>query len=392
MTKVQAENKITFFPVGNGDTTLLSFKDGTNFLIDCNITKDSGDPKIEERYDLVTHLLSILPRDLNNFPHLDVFMLTHPDIDHCRSFSKHFYLGDPTKYNKELDKDKIIVDELWFAPGIFTEKMSELNDEAKKFRNEGRRRMKLYEDKDKNRSDSGNRLRVIGDTDNSKFDEVKKITTKAGESVNLINGKIQSDLNILVLWPEKYITDDNESERNERSIVIKVEFSVNGDDVNNVVILGGDSRIENWKSIIEKFDVGNLKFDIFLAPHHCSWYFFSDLDYKSEPSPNPDDIMVSFVENGKDSEDIRVIVASCKEIKRNEDNPPHYRAANIYKKAVKDENFYCLSEYPDKEKPKPLVFKFTENGPIKEDPVNDSGKSNDNILIQTASKPKTYGV
>lgn len=391
MTKIKQDYKITFFPVGNGDTTLISLKDGTNILMDCNITKNCADPNIEERYDIVEHLLEILPKDTDSISHLGVFILSHPDIDHCRSIGEHFYLGNPSKYDNQNDKDKIIIDELWFAPGIFNEKYGDLNEDAKEFKKEAQRRKKLYENNKIEKSDSGNRLRIIGATDSEELEGVKDITTSAGESVNLINGKIQEEFSFFVLGPVKVENDDSEVERNQRSIILKAEFKIDSEDVNNVVILAGDSRIENWKRIMEKNKLEDLNFDIFMAPHHCSWYFFSCEDYKSKPAPKADDEMIKFIENSKVNGDVRVIVASCKEIKKNEDNPPHYRAANLYKKAVGDDNFYCLSEYPSTDSPKPLVFILSENGPVKQDPEEVTGKKLTSALIKTASTPKTYG-
>lgn len=391
MPKVQSDNKITFFPVGNGDTTLISLKDDTNILLDCNITKNACDPNVVEKYDIVAHLLEMLPRDENNRPHLDVFILSHPDVDHCRSIDKHFYFGDPKKYSDKNDKDKIIIDELWFSPGIFAEKVKDLNEYAKAFKDEAERRKKLYEDKNTTKGNAGNRLRMIGSTDNEELEEIKAITTAAGESINLINGKTQDEFSFFVLGPVKAETDDSEVERNQRSIILKAEFKVNSEEVNNVIILAGDSRIENWKRILEKNDLENLKFDIFLAPHHCSWYFFTSEEYSASPTPKADEEIIKFIENGKEDGDIRVIVSSCKEIKRNEDNPPHYRAANLYKKAVEDTNFYCLSEYPSTAEPKPLVFILSENGPVKQDAEKKEAKNSTSSLIQTASSPKTYG-
>lgn len=389
MAKVKTDNKITFFPVGNGDTTLISLKDGTNILLDCNITKDSGDANVIERYDIVGHLLDILPKNDNSIPHLDVFILSHPDIDHCRSIEKHFYLGDPNKYDEEKDKDKIFIDELWFAPDVFLEVDKDLNDSAKAFKKEAKRRKKLYEDKKSERSNPGNRLRMIGSTDNEDLEEIKSITTAAGKSINHINGKKQDDFKFFVLGPVKAESDEPDVERNMCSIVLKAEFNIDSKEVNNVVILAGDSRIENWKRIMSKNSLDSLKFDIFMAPHHCSWYFFTSEDYKN--SPPADDEIKSFIENGKDDGDVRVIVASCKEIKRSEDNPPHYRAANLYKKAVEDDNFYCLSEYPSTDEPKPLIFTFTKNGPLKQDTEKVTEKKSSSVLINTASTPKRYG-
>ncbi|KZL93243.1 hypothetical protein [Clostridium magnum] len=394
MAKVSKINQIAFFHVGNGDTILLSLKDDTNILIDCNITKDSCDPDVEEKYDIVGYLLEKLPRDSNDRPHLDVFILSHPDIDHCRSIAKYFYMGDPDKYG-EKDKDKIIIDELWFAPRVFNEHKNDLNNDAKDFRKETERRIKLYKkeegDEDVHDTGVGNRVRIIGSTDNEKLEDLKNVTTPAGQYVSIFNSKEQEEFKFFVLGPVKAESDDTEAERNECSIILKAEFNINSKETNNVVILAGDSRIENWRRIMNLNSEEDLRFDIFLAPHHCSWYFFSMEDYKKKPAPNAEKDMVSFIDYGKDSEDIRVIIASCKEIKRNEDNPPHYRAANLYKEAVGEENFYCLATYPDADAPKPLIFTFTENGPVKQDIEETKKESAAVPLIKTASTPKTYG-
>lgn len=391
MAKVKKDNKIIFFPVGNGDTILISLEDETNILLDCNITKGSGDSDVEEKFDIISYLLDMLPTDNDGRPRLDAFILSHPDQDHCRNVPDYFYLGDPAKYSNKRDKNKIIIDELWFAPGIFSEKKSDLNDYAKAIRKEAERRIKLYEDKCDEVISPGNRLRIIGATDNEKLDGLENITTSAGSSINLINNKVQDEFNFFVLGPVKAETDDSQAERNCRSIVLKVQFNINSEEVNNVVILAGDSRIENWKRIMNINSLDNLKFDIFLAPHHCSWYFFSAEDYKNKPTPNADKDIIDFIENGEENDDIRVVVASCKEIKRNEDNPPHYRAANYYKSAVGEDNFYCLSTYPDSDQPQPLIFIFTENGPIKQYIDENQNRKTSATLVNTAAVPKTYG-
>lgn len=390
MAKIAKDYKITFFPVGNGDTTLITLKDGTTILIDCNITKDSEDTNIDEKYDVISYLLNVIEKDSSKRPHLSAFILTHPDQDHCRQFSEKFYLGDPSKY-PEKETDKIIVDELWFAPRIFNEHKNNLNEDAKELRKEADRRIKLYKEGKKEKNNAGNRIRIIGSTDNEDFDELESVITPAGKSINTINGKVQDEFNFFVLGPIKAETDDSEVERNQCSIVLKAQFNINSSEVNNVVILAGDSRVENWKRIMNINELEDLKFDIFLAPHHCSWYFFTDKSYDSKPTPNAEQEILDFLNNTGEESDDRVIVASCKEIKRNEDNPPHYRAKNLYVKAVGEENFYCLSEYPSTESPKPLEFTFTESGPVLEESVDESTSNFTSSTISRASSPKTYG-
>src|SRR5271157_6512505 len=86
--------KITFFPVGNGDMTLITLGDasGTTILIDCNIREAADDPEDKTR-DAAKDLRQRIKRDANGRPYVDVFLQSHPDEDHCRGLRNHFYLG-----------------------------------------------------------------------------------------------------------------------------------------------------------------------------------------------------------------------------------------------------------------------------------------------------------
>lgn len=387
MNKIVKDNLITFFPVGNGDTTLISLQDGTNILIDCNITKDSQDKNVDERYDVKSYLMDKLSK-INGITHIDIFILSHPDVDHCRQISKHFYFGNPDDYSDEDSEDeKIIIDEIWFSPIVFNEYKKDLSDDAKEFRKEAERRIELYKDDESEFNKNGNRVRIIGATDNDDLKELDSITSVAGTYINKFNGKEIDNFRFFVLGPIKRESDDEESERNECSIVLKGELNIDNEEVNNEFIIAGDSDHDNWIRILDKNDLEYLKFDIFLAPHHCSWYFFSNEEYDNNPSP--DSRIIEFINNNSEDEDKRVIVASCKKILDDDDNPPHFRAAKLYKDAVGKDNFYCTSEYPDEDEPKPLIFSFTKYGPVKEEPGEIS--SNKNYITSTINSPKTYG-
>ena len=88
---------ITYFPVRNGDTCRIRLTDGTDIVIDCNITEESRDPSVKERYDVHAHLVEQARKE-NGVPHVDAFVLTHPDTDHCRGFKDTFFAGDPAGY------------------------------------------------------------------------------------------------------------------------------------------------------------------------------------------------------------------------------------------------------------------------------------------------------
>ena len=90
---------ITFFPVDNGDMTLVKFgdHDATTLLIDVNIRQDADDPDGEAR-DVAKDLRDRLKKDENGRPYLDAFLLSHPDQDHCRGLKRHFRMGPLDEY------------------------------------------------------------------------------------------------------------------------------------------------------------------------------------------------------------------------------------------------------------------------------------------------------
>ena len=100
-----------------------------------------------------------------------------------------------------------------------------------------------------------------------------------------------------------------------------------------------------------------MTFDLLLAPHHCSWHAVSTEDTHTG---NPDTVIEEFLEKSKEN---AYVVSSSKAIKRNNDNPPSYRAKNVYIKHLKDvDRFKCTAEYPNAGNPKPLTFKITGQG------------------------------
>src|SRR5436189_4113545 len=101
--------KITFFPVGNGDMTLLRLESGRTLLIDCRIRAAADDPDDDTR-DVAADLRERLDRDGQNRLFVDAFLQTHPDADHCTGLRNHFHLGPPADYNTK--DDKIFIREL----------------------------------------------------------------------------------------------------------------------------------------------------------------------------------------------------------------------------------------------------------------------------------------
>ena len=87
-------SKITFFPVDNGDMTLLQLADDrqTCLLIDCRIRRSADDPS-DTTPDVAYELRKRIKNDARGRPFVDAMLLSHPDEDHCLGLRAHFWLG-----------------------------------------------------------------------------------------------------------------------------------------------------------------------------------------------------------------------------------------------------------------------------------------------------------
>lgn len=383
---------ITYFPVGNGDTSLITIPDSQsderalNMLIDCNIRSTGKDGAGNEIFDAQAYLQGILPADDAERLHLDVFILTHADQDHCLGFKRVFYAGEPTKYSDDDKADgKILVDELWFAPRIFASHEGDLCDDAAAFKAEAQRRIDLYRTGSSTRTDAGNRLRVIGYTENDDLAGLDDVLTIPGQTVNVIDNKEQPHFRFLVLAPVKDDSDDEFAERNHTSIVLQARFDI--DDEENAVkaLFGGDSGCAGWERIRELNSDDELSWDLLLAPHHCSWHFFSEVSH--DVSEEPADASVSVLEAHRDG---AWVIASCKPILDNDDDPPSYVAGSLYIASVGEEKFLCTGETPSETTPLPILFLMTSNGPVLGDAPENKSRATAAFRATVAS-PKTYG-
>ena len=141
-------SKTKFYPVNNGDTVLIKV-DNTTIQIDANIRNN------DDCYDVMEDLLDELSTDVEGKYHLDLFMLTHPDEDHCRGIDTNYYLGDPDKYsNTDKDDDLVIINELMVTPMLFSDATS---TPAKALKKEANRRRKLWDEDSPDKNKAGNR-------------------------------------------------------------------------------------------------------------------------------------------------------------------------------------------------------------------------------------------
>ncbi len=380
-------SKIKFYPVDNGDTVLIKV-DKTTIQIDANIRSN------DDCYDVMSDLLDEFSTDGEGRYHLDLFMLTHPDEDHCHGIDTYYYLGDPDKYTDEdLENDLVIIDELMVTPMLFSYATS---TPAKALKKEAERRRKLWDDNSPNKTKAGNRLVIIGYDGGKRYENVTSYIP--GETIKKVNGKSMSLLEFFVHSPFKdsLVEGRAEADKNETSIVMQARFKHVGTDTkpSALYLFGGDADHYIWEEIQDQSKAhGNedkLDFDIFMAPHHCSWSYFNNVPYKKGETDEPVEASRDLIKNHKMTG--VVIIASSKQIKNDDDNPPHYPAKEEYVKLIGNGKFISLAEEPDSKSPKPVVYEITSTGFQRKDKNQQKGSAGAVIGGSgTTGRKSTYG-
>jgi hypothetical protein len=363
---------ITFFPVDNGDMTLVSLGDktGTTILIDCNIRAAADNPDDKTR-DVAKDLRERIKRNSKDRPYVDVFLLGHPDQDHCRGIQTHFYLGDPAKYpdDKKPDNEKrIIINEMWSSPMVFRRASAEhqLCEDALAFKKEAKRRVALARERDCAGIDAGDRVLILGEDENGKTDDILEIVVKVDADLTKVNGTESNVFKGRLLAPLPSTDEDEEEmlKKNHSSVILNMELAEDASrkTVKNF-LSGGDAEVLIWEKIWEKHKKSPtpLTYDLLQTPHHCSWHSISsdsrsELGDKAKVSADAKSALSQIRDGG------RIISSSCP-IKDDECDPPSHAAKKEYEdiaKGVKGE-FLCTAEYPEASNPAPMEFTITGN-------------------------------
>ena len=97
-----------------------------------------------------------------------------------------------------------------------------------------------------------------------------------------------------------------------------------------LAFFGGDADCGIFRKIVEKSKEEDLQWDLFLAPHHCSWTFFNEQSYEDDPTP--EETSIEFLEMHRQG---AYIVASCKPVVKGGESPLSYQAAKGKKQVGK---------------------------------------------------------
>lgn len=365
---------IKHYPVDNGDQALISIEESnytTNILVDCNIRESSKDEGNPAQFDVKSDLLAVLQKkkvnDVESVSYVDVFVLTHGDDDHLHGFEKNFYQGDPKNYKKkDKENGEILIDVLWFSPMVMGPSR---NDDEDCFNKEARRRIKLHRDKSNDKDLEGNKIIIIGYDANEDLNGLDLLRKIPGNIITRFNDRDLKTFSIFIHAPYKVQLTKSEPDKNHTSVVFQARFREAGfSEFSVLAMFGGDADHYAWKIILDKTkkykkDVSEkaLQWDLFQAPHHCSWTFFNDTKQRDHPNPVQSSVdILSYARPGAR------VIASSKVIIDNDDNPPHYQAKQQYIKKLENySKFLNTAIEPNEKFPKPIVFEVTVNGPVR---------------------------
>lgn len=280
--KTEGIFRTVFLYTGQGESTLLVIPDGQNYkylLVDSNLDSENGG------IDIVKLLQDLLDNEL------DVFLNTHPHIDHLSGIKDVF--------------EKVGIKEIWHSghkPG------GEHKDCYTDFKN-------------------------IMD----KVSEDKIYLLKGSKEENKLDDKKYQlgDINFNVLAPAEYVIDEIEDEKpevryeriHEQCGVIRFSY---GEDPGRI-LLTGDSDITAWKKHITDYHEARLSSNVLSASHHGSRTFFKKKEEDEKPyTTHIEKICATY------------LIISAPKQEESKHKHPHDDAIEIYKTFIDEDNIFHL--------------------------------------------------
>lgn len=350
---MRGDNKLTVFASGNGDSILIEAHNHT-VMTDIHYRRTQAEDEDKDHVpDFAHDIREACPHD-----HMDVFVLTHPDKDHCHGFEHVFHIGHPNTHDADPveGETKIIVDEIWCSP--YSTNPHYVTEHAKPILDEIKRRERLIGTLEG--TIVGNRLKILD------MDGQTTGTVVDGLSWRLLAPTLDE-------WDiEKAPEGETPTSSNPTSLVIQWTVTVNGGE--NLILLGGDSTVEVWERIeseIHAADPDAVAWHVMVALHHCSRRSLGRVY-------NDNHVDEEFIESEEalralgEKRGLGYVVSSSKRVYRGGHTPPSYHAKNRYlnilagsaamSEAIR-ERFVCVGGHADDDTPTHAVFSLTSKGP-----------------------------
>lgn len=353
-------HRITFYPVGNGDTSQIILTNGKRILMDYRHqkkTENEEGPEINLKARL-TQELKDAGRDF-----FDVVAFTHGDKDHIENSTEFFELQHAAKYQGE---GRIKIKTLWVPAAMVLETATneEQSSEFVIWRREARHRLKV-----------GAGIRVFSKPEKlKKWLEDNGLTLDSRRHLITDAGKIAPDFDIANDGVEFFChspfikhVDDGDDLRNDASLIFNVRFRKSDQNYDYLAI--GDSTWSVLEDIVNTTkahgNMDRLAWDLYNIPHHCSYKALSDEkgDFETIPKAGPKEILLA----GKDGGYLVSSSAPILDTKegREQTQPPHIQAKKCYetyRKRTGGAKFLVTMEEPNGSRPEPLEFKINEQG------------------------------
>lgn len=348
------QQKITFFPIGNADTTLIRLASGKNIIW------DYANMQGEKYCDLPAELNKRITSD-----YYDVGCFTHGDLDHTKGAGTYFYFRHATKYQSGSRKK---INDLWIPAALLLENRSDLCEDANIIKAEAKYRF-LIEKKDVKVFSKPAALKDWVESQGVKFADVAQLVVDAGKCVPGWEDKHKHGVEFFVHSPFKgHVDDVTVIDRNCAAIVVQAVFNNSRE---TKLLLGSDINSDVWKDIVKvtryhKVNIDRLNWDILHTSHHCSYKSINEQekgDRKTKPISE-----TKWLYEEKSTEGCKIIIPSdpIPAVYDNENSEPvHRQAYNYYKEDVSDKKkgeVVVTMEFPSKSNPEPLEITIGDNG------------------------------
>ena len=358
-------HKITFYPVGNGDTCQIALAAGRRILFDfCHlrVAEDDDDPRIDLKMRLKEEL------DGADRDFFDVVAFTHADIDHISGCTDFFHLDCAAKYQGE---ERIKIKELWVPAALLIEEVErdKLSSEFAILRREARYRLL-----------EGKGIRVFSKPKRLMDEWLRQALKDRGESENARDhlivdaGTLVGGFSLATDGAEFFChspfikhCDEGDDLRNDAALIFNVRLRADGSDYDFLQI--GDSTWEVLEDVVSitKYhkNEDRLKWNLLNIPHHCSYLALSDEKGDKETEPKP--LVKELLLYGKKD---AYLVSSSNPIPDSKDmyeadQPPHIQARhayNTYRQKIQGRRLIVTMEEPNASKPEPITFEVTVGG------------------------------
>ena len=346
-------HKVTFFPLGNADTTLITLANGKDILFDFANMASATDPA-EKRAKLDTELRNhMAAKKKDGF---DIVAFSHGDDDHTRGAGDFFHFD---RFKERQGGQRLKIREMWVPAAMIVERGTE--GDALIVRQEARYRLRHgYGIRVFSRPDH---LREWLESEGLSLESRGHLITDAGQIVPGLT--LQND-GVEFFAHSPFAHRQNEVvviDRNENCLVMQATFSVSGT-LTRLLMLA-DIMAEPLDLLIRitraKNRAERLWWDICKLPHHCSAYSLSTEKGRRQTVPT-DDIDWLYGNRGNGA----ILVSSSDPIPAGETTqPPHFQAANYYRdkldEIVRGKFLVTMSE-PTESRPRKIEIEIGIGG------------------------------